>query len=265
VFHRPPPEGVRAAFAVDGEPVRTHTSRVWRVGDVAFKIVEDGRQHIWLSELASESKTASGFRVPPPLRSTSGEWLVDGWSASRWIDGSEDPRRWQELLTTGAAFHRWLRSIPRPQWLDSARDLWRTADLIAWGEADAVTSEPFAALIEELLAIRSSLDAVDQLIHGDLTRNVLFPSDSGDPWVIDLSLYWRPTGYAAAIVAVDCYEWEGVGGEVIDAVAAEPNGLQLLVRAALFRSVRASMESWSAPTARVKVHARTLAALRSRL
>lgn len=265
MFHSPPSEAVRAAFAVDGDPVRTHTSRVWRVADVAFKVVEDPRQQAWLSKLAYESETASGFRIPMPLRSVAGDWVAGGWSASRWVEGSEDPKRWPEVLTAGRVLHEWLSSIPRPAWLDSAHDPWRTADQIAWGETEMVASPPFASLLQELVAIRTPVAAAEQLIHGDLTGNVLFPSKKGDPWVIDLSLYWRPTGYASAIVAVDCFEWEGVGDEVIDTVAAERDGLQMLVRAALFRSARASMERWSNPQQRVAVHTRTLNSLRSRL
>ena len=103
-----------------------------------------------------------------------------------------------------------------------------------------------------------------QLIHGDLTGNVLFAPDSGPPWIIDLSLYWRPAQYASAIVAVDCYEWERVGVEVLDAVVDLPADLSSSSGAALFRLVRAAMVRWDDPTSRLRVHERTFTALRSR-
>jgi uncharacterized protein (TIGR02569 family) len=195
----------------------------------------------------------------------SGDWVVGGWSSSEWVSGVEDPSRWEEVLAAGSAFHDWLRTIPRPEWLESADDRWRMADRIAWGEAEWVGSPPFDPVIQGLMQLRDPIVADDQLIHGDLTGNVLFPADGGEPWVIDLSLYWRPAAYASAIVAVDCFEWEGTGEAILERVAAEENGLQMLVRAALFRSVRASMERWGDLEKRVAIHTRTLHALRVRV
>ncbi len=41
-----------------------------------------------------------------------------------------------------------------------------------------------------------------QVVHGDLTGNVHL-GPSGPPVVLDLTPYWRPVGYAAAVVVVD--------------------------------------------------------------
>lgn len=41
-----------------------------------------------------------------------------------------------------------------------------------------------------------------QLVHGDLSGNVLF-AEGLAPAIIDFSPYWRPTSYADAIVVID--------------------------------------------------------------
>lgn len=45
-----------------------------------------------------------------------------------------------------------------------------------------------------------------QLIHGDLTGNVLFAADEA-PAVIDFSPYWRPPVFAEAVVVADGLLW----------------------------------------------------------
>ena len=80
------------------------------------------------------------------------------------------------------------------------------------------------------------MTARPQLVHGDLTGNVLFHPDL-PPAVIDLSPYWRPSAFASAVVVADALAWEGAGLELIDAAADEPDFGQCLVRALLFRIV----------------------------
>jgi uncharacterized protein (TIGR02569 family) len=78
--------------------------------------------------------------------------------------------------------------------------------------------------------------APSQLIHGDLTGNVLF-AEGMTPAVIDLAPYWRPAGYATAIVAADALVFHDADETVLDALPAERELAQLLVRAVLFRRV----------------------------
>ena len=160
------------------------------------------------------------------------------------VPGREDGSRWREILDTAVRFHDWLSDLERPTWLDDIDDPWRASDRMA--------------------SMRRPLAAASQLVHGDLTGNVLFAEEL-PPGIIDLSLYWRPPGYAVAIVAVDCFEWEGIGAEVLDHVAATPDGDQLLVRAAMFRISRAGMVNWANAEDRLKIHRRTVSAIEARV
>jgi len=75
-----------------------------------------------------------------------------------------------------------------------------------------------------------------QIVHGDLAGNVLF-SDGLPPAIIDFSPFWRPVGYAEAIVVVDALLDHEEGMEVM--MLGRPGGewVQMLVRALIFRLV----------------------------
>jgi hypothetical protein len=92
---------------------------------------------------------------------------------------------------------------------------------------------PHVARLEASLA---PVNAPSQLIHGDLTGNVLF-ADPEPPAVIDLSPYWRPVEFASAIVVADALVWEGAeAAELRSAFDIDSFG-QLLARALLFRII----------------------------
>ncbi len=187
-----------------------------------------------------------GVRVAPPRQAGDGRWVVDGWVAHEYLPGRPDTSRWPEILAAGAALHAAWAHLPRPPWAGRGDDPWTRAGRFAWGEAGLDLTADAAALVAPLLAARRPVAAPDQVGHGDLTGNVLF-APRHLPAVIDLTLVWRPAGYAAAIVAVDCYEWEGAGEEIMEQVAASPEGGQLLLRAALFRAARQALDDHGRP------------------
>ncbi len=263
MYRASPSSHVLKAFRLSGDPARTHTRDAWRVGSAALKRVEHPDAVEWISNLLATRSSGDGFRVPCPIANQDGGWVVDGWSASEWLPGKEDGSRWRDILEAGAAFHDWLAPVERPPWIDDIDDPWRRSDRAAWGEQSVDTRSDFAPSIDELESMRQPVLAQDQLIHGDLTGNVLF-SAGQPPSIIDLTLYWRPPGYAAAIVAVDCYGWEDVGSEVLDEIDGLSDGAQLLIRAALFRIIRQAMDDWVEPESRLKIHRRIVIAIRAR-
>jgi len=72
-----------------------------------------------------------------------------------------------------------------------------------------------------------------QLVHGDLTGNVLFAAGL-PPAVIDVSPYWRPAAYAGAVVVADGLLWWDQGADLV-AAAGESGRPDLVARALLFR------------------------------
>jgi uncharacterized protein (TIGR02569 family) len=220
-----PPGAVLAAFAVSGRPERLAGGQgtAWRAGDVVLKPLDMSLEALrWQSEVLGSIETA-GLRLAVPIRSRDGELAVDGWTAWPLLAGAHAPR-WPERL------HQALAGAERPSAvLDARTDGWARADRIAWGEASAAD---FADLpeVSHLLAARTAVSASNQLIHGDLSGNVLF-ADGLPPAVIDLSPYWRPAAYASAVVVVDAVLWYGADVGLLSTVA----DAQFLVRALLFR------------------------------
>jgi prepilin-type processing-associated H-X9-DG protein len=109
------------------------------------------------------------------------------------------------------------------------------ADRVAWGDV-APTAYLGVPHVAELTQALRPLRARPQLIHGDLTGNVLF-ADGLPPLILDLSPYWRPPVTAAAIVVADALIHEGADRRLIDAVGELPEFGQYLLRALIFRAV----------------------------
>ena len=224
-----PPAAVLGRFGAGGvepEALAGGQATVWRAGEVVLKPLDMSIEALrWQAEVLS-SVVPDDFRVAAPLRSLDGELVVEGWTAWPLLAGGA-AARWPEIVAVGERFHRALAGVPRPSGLLEARtDAWARADRVAWGELDAgrLAAVPEVA---RLLAARRPVDALSQLVHGDLSGNVLF-ADGLAPAVIDFSPYWRPPAYASAIVLSDAVLWHGAPVELL------ADG-QFLVRALLFR------------------------------
>ena len=233
-----PPPAVLAAFGVAGSrpvPLGGGQGTSWLAGDVVVKPADASLDALaWQAQVFSQIPLA-GFRLARPRRAADGSLSVDGWCATEHVTGTHEARRWPEIIAAGERFHAALREIPRPSFLDQRSDRWAISDRVAWGEISA-SEFPDVRHVPELVSALRPVSAPSQLIHGDLTGNVLF--DSGQPpAIIDFSPYWRPTAYASAIVVADALVWEGAGRQVLDAVAHISEFGQYLARALIFRAV----------------------------
>lgn len=180
--------------------------------------------------------------MPRPIRDSQGSWVRDGWQASEWVPGAADESRVQDVITAGDEFHRAIASLPCPAFISASNDPWSEADRIAWREA----ALPADGLLELLVAEYQPVDALPQVIHGDLLGNVLF-TEGRPPAIIDWAPYWRPCGLAAAIAVADAACWHGYPLSAL----AEDHGVaqwrQLLLRALVFRLATLSLlGSWEA-------------------
>jgi uncharacterized protein (TIGR02569 family) len=234
---RPPSRDVVAAFGGNGDPapLSGRTGRAWRAGDIVLKplalMVEELE---WQAEVLGRVRPGS-VRVAPPRRAHDGSLAVDGWTAWEYVAGSHEARRWIDAIHAGDAFHAALAGERRPAFLDRRTDPWSVGDRVAWGE---LPTGDFADMrhVERLAAAMRPLRAPSQLVHGDLGGNVLF-ADGLPPAVIDFSPYWRPVGYAAAIVVADALVWEGADATIFDGVGDLAAFDQLLLRALVYRLV----------------------------
>jgi uncharacterized protein (TIGR02569 family) len=228
---------VLAAFGASGDPVPLAGGQgsSWLAGEVVVKRLDTSEPELaWLAEL-HESIRCDGFRVSLPRRARGGELIVDGWCAWERVYGSHEDGRWPEIIAVGERLHEALADIPRPAFLAARTHQWAVADRVAWGELPADRFEQVRHLPRLVAALRP-VHAPSQLVHSDLTGNVLFAAGL-PPAIIDLSLFWRPPSYASAIVVADALVWEGAGVDLLESVAHIEDWEQFLLRALIFRAV----------------------------
>ena len=207
----------------------------WRAGDVVLKPAgESEAALVWQARVLA-LLPPDDVRVARSLPAIGGAFIVDGWSASTYCAGRHEPRRWLDIIEVGRRLHRALAPVDRPDFLDARSDPWAVADRAAWGEMalDSFRGSAHVRLLESRLA---TVRASPQVIHGDLTGNVLF-ADPLPPAVIDLSVYWRPAEYATAIVIADALAWEGAVPDDLAPAFETADFGQLLARALLFRNI----------------------------
>jgi uncharacterized protein (TIGR02569 family) len=238
VARRPPPSEVINAFGVAGEPLlplEGGQGSSWRAGNLVLKPLDRSVAELeWQAEVLA-SLSCDGFRVARPRRARDGSLVVDGWCAEGALVGRHETGRWAEIIAVGRRFHAALVAIARPAFIARRSDPWAVGDRVAWGEQPAADFHDVKHLPRLSAALRP-LDAPSQLVHGDLTGNVLF-DEHLPPAVIDFSPYWRPAPFASAIVVADALVWEGADESILGAVEDVEDFDQYLLLALIYRAV----------------------------
>ena len=232
-----PPRQVLAAFGVEAPPLRLSGGQqtAWRSGGIVLKPLDLSPAELaWQAELF-RGLVCEGFRVARPIPATDGSLVVEGWCAWEALEGRHEERRWGEIVAVGERFHAALAGVQRPDFLDERTDRWTIGDRVAWGELPPADFD-HVKHVPRLVAAMRPLDAPNQLIHGDLTGNVLFAGGL-TPAVIDFVPYWRPLAYASAIVVGDALVWEGADESLLESVRHYDDFPQHLLRALVFRAV----------------------------
>ena len=207
----------------------------WRGGDVTLKPLDVlPEEMFWLYEVARKHSAGSELRLSLPIRSRSGNLVVDGWTAFPYLVGEHQPGRWLELARIARDFAALFTNAERPDFIDMRTHAWARADRFAWGEDDG---PPIAApYVADLVSARRQVFDPSGIIHGDLTGNVLF-DPALPPAVIDLTVYWRPVNYSIAVIAADAVCFEGAPLSLLETISPARDFPQYLVRALLFRLV----------------------------
>lgn len=246
-----PPEHVLTAFsATAGELERLPggRERTWRTGNTVIKPVDEPVAASWLASVL-EQRSVPGVRIARPIRSTDGRWVVSGWTAHRFVAG-RPAARFDEIRAVGQSLHEAVADVPEPRFLRERTDLAGWADRLSWGEVldteERLGHGHGAGVYRELAALRRPVTSPNQVVHGDLFGTVLFAGDA-DPAVVDVTPFWRPGGWAIAVLAVDAVARGGAPIEVVGEWADGSDWPQLMRRAALFR-LAASLAHPRTPT-----------------
>ena len=147
--------------------------------------------------------------------------------------------------THSSSDRRNLAQPPVPPWAEvdvfvaADRAAWETVPLrIAKGVEQLETPTPDGRKSLELIAglatLRKPVQSPDQLVHGDLFGTVLF-SGSMAPGITDITPYWRPAAWAAAVAVVDAISWGGADEALVGRWEDLPEWPQMLLRAVMFR------------------------------
>ncbi|WP_155375182.1 aminoglycoside phosphotransferase/kinase family protein [Catellatospora vulcania] len=206
----------------------------WRSGEIVLKRCGLVAEADWAAVVLSEIEDTARFRVARPVRARDGGWVVQGWHAWWLTPGHPDPRRWDEVLAAGEAFHEALAGLARPRFLDERDDPWTYGERIAWAELPLPDGAVMAELLEPLARSRRPVDLPFQVVHGDLLGNVMF-ADGLAPAVIDWPVYFRPAHWALAVAVVDAATWHGAPAAWVERTADRVGGDQLLIRALMYR------------------------------
>jgi len=202
---------------------------------LVFKAAPAVDEWSWLGEYLPTVRD-DGFRLALPVPAVDGRWAVDGWCAQTWLAGEHPTEpRWLEVLASCERFHRASAHLPRPSFIEDRTHAWAVGDRVAWEEADLPSPDPW---LEQLLALRRPISLTSQLIHGDLTDNVLF-DDELAPAIIDPTPYWRP--------------WSADPEPLIAATAHLEEFPQLFVRAAIYRMVTSIVTGSGNPETRREI------------
>lgn len=234
------PKKVLKAFGVTTEPGCFNNGHedTFHCGDRVLKQVESDEEAGWIAELLISLKSQKTFSYPRPLRSVDDKWTVDKWTAWEYIPGKVLPGgRYDEQFLVCDDFHKALKDVPKPDFIDKKDNSWSIADRVAWQEIEAKYDKKFMRAIDEIQKRLRPIEVKNQLIHGDLLGNILFSKEL-PPAVIDYALYWRPAGFAKAIMIVDAIAWEGADVSIISFLQdREENYEELFLRAILRRIV----------------------------
>ncbi|NLG54498.1 MAG: TIGR02569 family protein [Rhodococcus sp.] len=250
-----PPLHVCSTFGlkdIEPTPLGVDWDGGWLCGDVVLSPVADHARAAWSAKVR-ESLNVEGVRMARPVRSTDGRYVVSGWRADTYIEGFPEPRH-DEVVSMAGRLHaatsvlerpRFLVQPPVPPWAEV--DVFVAADRGAWEkvplrsakgveqlENPTPDGQRSLELISALATLRKPVQSQDQLVHGDLFGTVLF-SGTLAPGITDITPYWRPASWAAAVAVVDAISWGGGDEDLIGRWDALPEWPQMLLRAVLFR------------------------------
>jgi uncharacterized protein (TIGR02569 family) len=230
------PPHVRSAFGVKDvapRPVMFAGRPAWRCAEVLIRPVPDNVVAAWSAGVL-DGLQVEGVRVAQPVRSSDGRWVVAGWSASRYVAGTLEPR-YDAVLSAALALYEATERVERPRLLDNRDDVLTRSAAAAFGERKlALEPKAGGALYAQLAAYRTPVRRTPQLVHPELFGSVLFGPDDV-PVVVDLSPCWRPKEWAAAVIVVDALAWGGADVGLLSRWSHLDEWPQMVLRAVLHR------------------------------
>src|SRR5688572_27162430 len=170
-----PSEEILFAFGIEDSPILLEGGEgtSFQAGNFILKPVENLEEANWRAELMN-SIVEDGFRVPHPVKSKNNKWVEGGWCVYTFLEGKEVKNRWAEKIDVSRRFHKALVNIAKPDFIDEASHPWATSDKMVWGMKPMKYAEWLKPTMTKLERLLKPINLKDQLIHGDMTGNILF-------------------------------------------------------------------------------------------
>ncbi|KAM0550594.1 hypothetical protein ACHAPJ_008852 [Fusarium lateritium] len=248
-----PPQTVLEAFCITSPlvPVQGGRGLCFRADDIILRPSDDDEESEWVGSLCESlmALESTDYRTSRSILDASARYVFEGWTAWSYVSGKATPKgNFESILKACRAFNADVAKLrsEKPEFLSKRMNRFTEADLVTWeekGREDVSNiNDDIMSLIQptlqRLIQLRQPFkeSIKNQLIHGDLTGNILFDQDPKiPPGIIDITLYWRPAEYAEAIIIADGLIWLGEGRESIEMYGTDHMRLQLLVRALYWR------------------------------
>jgi len=227
---------------------------------VVLKRVQGPECSAWSQALLADVPLSSEFRLPRPLASSNGDYVVDGWIATEFIPGLSSLRHDPStIVRVGEALSDVLTeaNCGDSSVVTQRQDRWARADRYVWSEETVALSTEAAAIAANFRTRMSSDHGTPAVVHGDLSGNV-FVDPLGTPVVLDFSPYIRPKRYASAIVVADNLLWHDGEPTLTRLIANDDDAL---ARALLFRMVAEQLGPTRSQDIEIADYHRVLAAL----
>ncbi|KAF4493841.1 phosphotransferase family [Fusarium agapanthi] len=234
-----PPSPALDAFGVEGSLIQVLGGR------------DDDKESEYITTLCKSllELHSVDYRVSRPIQASDARYVCDGWTAWEYLEGKATPQgKFDILMRACRAFHADVTRLPveRPSFLSTRQNRLTEADLVTWEEkkledVEEINDDVMATIqpiLDQLLKLRQPFreGIKNQLIHGDLTGNVLFNSETNNPSVIiDITFYWRPAEYAEAIIVADGLIWLNGDRKLVEIFGTDHTRVQLLARALYWR------------------------------
>src|SRR5205807_4511542 len=105
------------AFGVgkdDAAPLAGGEGKAWRAGDLVLKPEANAPLVDWVAGSVEQIADTAAFRMARHVPSGDGRWVVDGWQATTWVEGTHVSGRWDDVLAASRAFHAAIASVATP-------------------------------------------------------------------------------------------------------------------------------------------------------
>lgn len=206
-----------------------------KVGNAVIKPVDNKQQIEWVMSVIY-NLDPQGYRVSKPIRSIYGAFVHNGWACTQYEPGKDMMGRVKEKLFVSRLFHRDLAAV-RFHDFPHHDNPWSKGHRIAWQSDTLPMDLPNVAkeILSDLLCkVSLKRQYKVQLVHGDLSGNILFDQVL-TPLIIDFSPTIAPVEYAEAILVCDCIAWQGSDLSEIELFPTNELYKEMIIRAIIFR------------------------------